>query len=170
MRLHRRGAVLLFVLVAIAVLGILVAAYYSQAGESQLTAQSVAAQQVAMSRAEKGLQEALRRLRTGGIVIAGITPCTEADPLNCPAGTFVYQAPVDNGQATYLEQGGGLEYDFVVFKRPLLGAPPNRYNVRATGFYGYTRTATNLATAVVEAEIDVGRDNRFRCADDYECR
>ena len=165
----------------LAVLGLLlfislvVAGLYLQSEEHLMTTQSVASQQMAMQRAEEGLQVALQGIRAGLIPIASVTqPCSEIYARNCGVVTNLVDparfsvAPVDRGTTLELREGGGLQYEYHIIKRPTLGNPIFRYLVQAVGFYGYNNSR-NMVTSIVEADVDVGngtgtdpaRDNEY---------
>ncbi len=178
---ERRGVTMLFVVLVLALLTLMVAAYFSQASDHVLTAKSVAGQQVALSNAQRGLGEAVRQIRSGviSLPVTGLpfcpTPQVDLDPYACPPTTRMPDtAPlpiINNGAGSELNQGGGLAYRFVVFRRPDVGAPANRYRIRVTGYYGYNENSANLITSELEAEIDVGGGTQFRCDENsgYGC-
>ena len=65
-------------------------------------------------------------------------------------------ATVDNGPATELVAGGGLQWDYVIYKSNLAGTPANRYIIQANGYYGYTTTSQAFTNSRIEVEIDLG--------------
>jgi type II secretory pathway pseudopilin PulG len=165
---------MLAVLIVLAVLSAVAAAFFVQASDAVSFQGVSVARLVAENRAETGLQEAIRALRSGQLDLSIVTgPCTDAevDSLTCPA---LFTSPmVDNGSAQELNQGGGLQYQYFIYRRVNpgdIGVPPNRYVVRSVGYSGYTLTSVNMVNSMVEAEVDVGNDNAFHCVGGYECQ
>jgi hypothetical protein len=180
-RRRPRGVVLIAVLLLLVLLSLLVASYYNQSEDSLLTAQASARQQVAVSHAQQGAEQAVYELR-GGLLNVGtlVGQCCPASPPGDPAciggdvptqctvaGSFIQRGPIDNGQVGDLENGAGLQYQFFVFRRP--GAPLNRYTVQSTGYAGYALASPNLITSQVEVEIEIGQGSTFKCVNSYEC-
>ena len=181
---RQRGWILIVVLLLLLALTVVVAGYYAQSEDTMFAAQASRAQQVAYAHAQYGLQKGIRDLRTGALTLSLAGTCDQPNPRNCTAGFFIDQAalsgnnpnPVNNGKVSPdggvydLNEGGGLQYEYLVFRRsgdP--GLPSNRYVVRSVGYYGFRLDAPNLVTTILEAEIDIGNPSGFNCQNDYEC-
>jgi len=157
--------VLLAVLVLLLALSLGVAAYYSQAESWTMVSQNSKAQSLAVAKAEAGLQEAVRQLRSNAIDPTVITgTCTSQEVLNgvCPNLNFIQRGPYNNGDADAghsLEMGDALQYQYFIYKPTGAdpGMPSNRFVVQVHGFCGYSLNSPNLVTSVVEAEVDIGR-------------
>jgi len=173
---HRgpRGWVMMMVLLVLVMLSLLVTGFYVISTDAATMSRVMVHQQVAMSHADVGLQEGIRAVRSQQIDLAPITAfCTsaEVDANTCTA--MVSIATVDNGGALDIGANGGLQYRWVIYRRPVTddpGQPTNRFVIRSTGFAGYTLNSTNLVTSIVEAEVDVGRGTHFVCTGGYECQ
>lgn len=173
-RRRQRGWVMIAVLMILLLLTLLTTGFYMQAEDATSLTRTTQAQQVAIAHAEHGLQEAIRMIRAAQVSTGSILgQCTDAEVAanTCPAGNFISSALVDNGGTADLASGGGLQYQFVIYKRPSgdPGQPVNRVVVRSTGYHGYRLTAANLVTSIVEVEMDVGKGNKFECVGSYEC-
>ena len=173
-RRGQRGWVMLVVMLVLLVISIIVAAFFLQASDAAAMGRILTSQQVAVSHAEFGLQDGIRALRAQQIPVTGMaSACTDAEVDANICGSAIISPLVDNGQVRPLNDEGGLQYQYLVYKRPSIsdpGQPPNRYVIRATGYYGYSLVSPNLVTSVVEAEIDLGKDNKFKCTGGYECQ
>lgn len=174
----RRGVAMLAVLVALLLLSILASGFFLQARDSGSLNDIAMAQSVAVSNAEMGMQEAVRRVRSAQIdgSLVGFCTTVQADNNTC-AGAGGWSSGLISGPNNNPLNGGGLLYDFVVFRRQELQAfdpvppPPGttRYVIRATGYYGQNVDAVALVTSVLEAEVEVGSGgNRTTCRD-YNC-
>lgn len=160
-RRERGGYVLLVVLVLIMVMALAVAGFYARTELDRTTSVVVNAQQLALARAEQGAQDAIQGLRSGRIVAFALTPnaappnaadCAVPTPANCsPCVNNCLEFVLDNGQARELTRGGGLQYEWVIFRPP--GGAADAYVIRSNGFFGYTRNANNLTTAGIEVEF-----------------
>lgn len=162
---------MLAVLVALLLVSILAGGFFLQARDAGSFAASSMAQTVAATNAEMGLNEAIRRVRSAQLPTAGIGTCTqnEVDTNTCLAG---FLSPMVAGPtAADLMNGGGLRYQYLVYKRDGTdpGADPDRYVVRSTGFFGQNLNAPALVTSIVEAEVQIGKGNNFTCTGSYEC-
>lgn len=175
----RRGVVLLAVLGMLLVLSVLVTTLYVEASQSRSLSMSAMSQQVAMMNAERGLQDGIRRIRSGEITpstIVGVCDGNTADiRSDCPPGTFLDLGFVDNGKVNPdggsfwgVEEGAGMQYDTVVYRSGVEGNPINRYTIRSTGYAAQDNNSTLFTTVVLEAEIEV-QVSGFRCVDAYDC-
>ena len=185
-----RGWVLLAVMVMLLVMSLGVAGYYVQS-ESWLSVSGITrCQQVAASNAEAGMQEALRRIRSNTMDPSLLTgTCTSLSVANstCPTSSRIFVAPLDRGgnklgqTNVNTESGGGLNYDYTVFKQTVAtvdpGLPTNRYLLQVRGYCGYAQedggtNSPSLISAIVEAEVDVGKSNNTgpNCTGGYECQ
>ena len=173
---RQRGWILLAVLVVLLGLALAVTAFYTQSEAFAVTGTQMSAYQVAASRAELGAQAALASIRQSMVNVETLLDCGDPDPMIQCTGVNqkIAVGPVDSGLAYALKEGGGLQYRYVIYKRPALpgigviGANLNRYTIRGEGFYGYTLTSQNLFTSVVEMDIEVGKSDTKTCQD-YEC-
>jgi hypothetical protein len=176
------GWVLAAVLAVLLLLSLLVAGFYAQSQDATAMTRVSMGQQLALSHAEFGVQEAVRGLRAQQVPTGLITTtCTDAEVAGgtCPAGGSIVSDLVDNGPAQPLSTMGGLQYQYVVYRRTTTDAaqPPNRFVVRSTGFYGYCNappcTALDAAasvTTILEVEVDVGNGSAYECTGGYECQ
>lgn len=162
------------VLLTLMLISLLVASFFATSTDSAAISRVIVGQEIAMSHADIGLQEALRAMRSEQINLLAITgPCSSADVDANSCATTVSSPLVDHGAAEDLGGNGGLQYEYVIYRRPNVGdpgQPMNRLVVRSTGYYGYSRTSANLITSIVEAEVDVGKGSRFKCVGGYECQ
>lgn len=171
---HRRaprGVAMLAVLVALLLLSILASGFFLQARDSSTLSNISMTQGIALTNAELGMQEAIRRIRAAQIDPAGIGTCTTAqvDANACPTA---FNSGIISGPTTNPMAGGGILYQFIVYQRPPFvdpGQPTNRYVVRATGFFGQNINSPALVTSILEAEVDMGRGTRTTCTGGYEC-
>jgi hypothetical protein len=158
LKLRRRqgGWVLLMVLAMLLMLSLLVAGLFAASSEHQMTTRSISGQQVAVQRAEEGLQVALQAIRGRQITMAATTNyCNQPLAADCPAGDRHSLPAVDKGTTLDLREGGGLQYEYHVVRRQQPGAPIARFVVQSVGFYGYAGSR-NLISAIVEADVDMG--------------
>jgi len=163
LRLRRRrqgGWILLSVLGILLLLLLIVAGLYT-ASESQLiTTKAVAGQQLAVQRAEQGLQVAMGEIRGGSLLIqTSMNYCNAPLASDCPPTDRISIAPVNNGNTAELRDNGGLQYEYHIVRRQQPGAPITRFVIQSVGFYGYAGSR-NLITAVVEADVDLGFGNQ----------
>ncbi len=161
MRRRRRGFVLLAVLFILLVLLVGAGTFFASASRNQVAAQSLAAQQIAVSRAELAAQRGVRDIRSRRIIPTGLFG--RPNPMNgiadCASNCLTF-GPVDNGSAIPPSEGGGLQWDYVVFQpSTALGVPANRYVVQGNGYYGTTTTSPSFTSARVEVEIDVDNNS-----------
>jgi Tfp pilus assembly protein PilX len=177
MKLARRrrpqGWVLVAVLAVLLLLSLLVAGFFAQAQDAAAMTRVNMGQQLAMSHAEFAVQEAIRALRSQQIPVTGLAgTCTDIEIADNTCPNTLPSPLVDNGSASELGNMGGLQYQYIVYKRFSTDAaqPPNRYMVRATGYYGYRLTSSNLVTSIIEVEVDVGKGNNHCTSADYECQ
>ncbi|MDP3506016.1 MAG: hypothetical protein Q8S33_37085 [Myxococcales bacterium] len=164
-----RGIAMVVVLVALLLLTVLASGFFLQARDSSTLSNVAATQTVALSNAEMGLQEAVRRLRAAQIPPVQIMNCTSAqvDANNnvCPGSLLV--GPI-TGTGPNLLNGGGLQYQFTVYHRAT--DPLNRHVVRVVGFFGTDINSENLITSVLEAEVEIGTSaGQVDCSGGYEC-
>lgn len=176
------GWVLAAVLAVLLLLSLLVAGFYAQSQDATVMTRVSMGQQLAMSHAEFGVQEAVRGMRAQQVPTGLITTtCTDAEVVDgtCPLGGTIVSALVDNGPAQPLSTMGGLQYQYVVYRRTTTDAaqPPNRFVVRSTGFYGYSLPppaaplgSAALVTSILEVEVDVGNGSEYQCTGGYECQ
>lgn len=162
------------VMLALMLISLLVASFYATSTDSASVSRVIVGQEIAMSHADIGLQEALRAMRSQQLnLLVSTAPCSSAE-VDAESCEPVFALPlVDHGAAEDLGGNGGLQYKYVIYRRPNVGdpgQPENRLVVRSTGYYGYSMTSANLITSVVEAEVDVGRGSRFQCVGGYECQ
>ncbi|MEW5737578.1 MAG: hypothetical protein AB1938_01565 [Myxococcota bacterium] len=173
----QRGVVLLAVLVMLLVLSVLVTTLYIEASQSRSLSMGAMNQQIAMMNADRGLQEGIRRIRSGEITPSNIVGTCNATDIRtgCPTGTFLDMGYVDNGKVnpdggTYwgVEEGAGLQYDYVIYRSGVEGNPVNRYTIRSTGYAALDANSNMFTTVVLEAEIEIQLSG-FRCVDAYDC-
>lgn len=171
----RRGWVLITVLLTLMLISLLVASFYATSTDSASISRAMVGREIAMSHADTGLQEALRAMRSEQLdLLSAITgPCSSAE-VDANSCAMTLSSPlVDHGASEDLGENGGLQYEYVIYRRLNAsdpGQPANRLVVRSIGYYGYSMTSANLITSVVEAEVDVGRGSRFECVGGYECQ
>ena len=173
----RRGVAMLAVLTALLLLSILASGFFLQARDAGTMNDIAMAQSIAVTNAEMGIQEAIRRVRSSQIDrnLVGTCSVAQIDSNTCPASPAgAWSSGITSGSNTNPLTGGGLLYDFIVFRRTepdLVSATPGmtRYVVRATGYYGTTLTSASLVTSVLEAEVDMGSGNNTTCTGSYEC-
>lgn len=164
---------MLAVLVALLVLSVMASGFFLQARDSGTLSNIVMAQTIATSNAEMGLQEAVRRIRGAQIPPVLVAVCTTAqvDTGACLGTTVI--GPITGPANVAPINGGGLLYQFLVYRRPGgaadLALPPNRYVVRVTGFYGNDLDSPSLVTSIIESEVDMGTGFRTSCTGGYEC-
>lgn len=152
---RRGGWVLLMVLAMLLMLTLLVTGLFMQSSEHLMTTRSVAGQQIAVQRAEAGLQVALAGIRGRQITMTATTPyCNQVMAIDCPASDRYSILPVDSGSTLDLREGGGLQYEYHVIRRQQPGVPTARFVIQSVGYYGYVGSR-NLVSAVVEADIDL---------------
>ena len=178
-----RGYVLIFVLLVLLVLTLVVTSVYNQAQDVRASSLSTAFDEVAAANAEFGLQEGIRAVRAGELLVSGLsgTSCAGGDNYRTDCLPGSYLEPVvtaitdgglpivdvgtvgpDGGNWSPLE-GGGMKYNYVVFhSSSVLNQPQNRYTIRATGYAGATLGSKSMVNSVLEAEIEVGT-NGFVC-------
>jgi Tfp pilus assembly protein PilX len=183
LRRRPRGYVLLFVLMILLVLTLIVASLYSQAQELRSANLSASFQQVAAMNADRGVQVAIQAMRSGALSVVPITtPCTPGEDhrTNCPSGYVEMSPPSADGGVTILTtactgtspcspaEGAGLQFTYFVYRSAVPNTPTNRYTIQATGYAGNSEAAVSLVTAVVEAEIELGK-LQFQCTNSYEC-
>lgn len=175
LRRHRRrqgGWIMLMVLLVLLVLGVAVTAFYTQTEDHLFTGQSMAAHAIAASRAELGAQRAIAELRAGVLPLLNVvSPCNDQPPNNpfvaCSGlglGIPLAGGPLDNGPAMDLKAGGGLQYNYVIYRPALFGANQNLFSVRSIGYYGYALGSPNLYTSEVEVTVEVGSATPPPCA------
>ncbi len=172
-RRRQGGWVLIMVLAALLLLSLLVAGFFAQAQDAAAMTRVNLGQQLAMSHAEFGAQEAIRALRSQQIPVTGLTStCSDAQILTDTCGAVIKSPLYDNGTLNSLGNMGGLQFQYWIYKRDSTdpAQPPNRYMVRSTGYYGYRLTSNALVTSIVEVEVDVGKANNYQCTGGYECQ
>lgn len=169
----RRGVAMLAVLIALLLLTTLASGFFLQARESGSLNDISMAQSVAVTNAEMGMQEAIRRVRSAQIDTTLVAQCTVAqvDNNTCPT----LSSGIISGPNANPLTGGGMLYDFIVYRRaeadPSIAAAGAtvRYVVRATGYYGRALDSASLVTSVLEAEVEMGSGNRTACRGSYDC-
>lgn len=168
-----RGYILIVVMMLLLVLSFGAAAFFVQSHDLTVTTRSNYHQQIAVSHADQGLQEALRALRGLEMDVYAIAgTCTDAE-VSADTCAFLARSGILDGGSADLGAGGGLMFEYIVYRRTTTdpGYPPNRYVIRSNGYSGYTLTSPNLVTSAVEMELDVGRNTRFNCGGGgYECQ
>lgn len=164
---------MLAALVALLLLSALAAGFFLQARESGGLNNISTSQSIALSNAELGMQEAIRRIRAAQIdpVLVGTCTTAEVDTGACLAA---FNSGTTMGPTADPLAGGGMLYQYIVYQRPGWldpGQPSNRYVVRVTGFFGQNAAALNVVTSILEAEVDMGRGNQTQCngLNGYEC-
>jgi|JI102314A1RNA_FD_contig_31_1836453_length_1085_multi_3_in_0_out_0_2 type II secretory pathway pseudopilin PulG len=157
-RIRRRGFVLLAVLFILLVLLVGAGTFFASASRTQLTAQSLASQQIALSRAELAAQRAIRDIRARRIIPNALFDRPTPNGIPDCASNCLFFGPVDNGNALPPSQGGGLQWDYVVFRSNQAG-PTNRFVVQGNGYYGTTTTSPSFTSARIEVEIDVDNNS-----------
>lgn len=154
-RTRRRGFVLLAVLFILLVLLVGAGTFFAAASRNQMTAQSLASQQIAVSRAELAAQRAIRDIRSRRIIPNALFGRPTPNGIADCSGNCLFFGPVDNGNALPPSEGGGLQWDYVIYKSAQFGTPVNRFVVQGNGYYGTTTTSPSFTSARVEVEIDV---------------
>ena len=165
------------VLMLLTAMALSVTAYYTQAEDNLFTGQSLAAYTLAAGRAERGVQDAVARLRSGVLPTNTLTiPCNDTAPNNpltaCNSTNMGIMLPggiLDNGATLELRTGGGLQYNWIVYKPQAFSTNQNLFGVRAIGYYGYNLTSQNLYTSEVEVMVEIGTGTGNPCtgASDY---
>ena len=169
----RRGVAMLAVLIALLLLTTLASGFFLQARDSGSLNDISMAQSVAVTNAEMGMQEAIRRVRSAQIDASLIANCTIAQVDTNTCATL--SSGVISGSNTNPHTGGGLLYDFIIYDRAELDPGESvstatvRYVVRATGYYGRSLADASLVTSILEAEVEMGTGNRTTCRGSYEC-
>jgi hypothetical protein len=164
MKKRRQGGwVLVLVLAVLLLLSLLVAAFFAEAADSATMVKVDLGQQVAMSHAEAGLQDGIRSLRAAQVNPGGLSSCFDSEVIAGTCASMIVvpaSGPLNNGTTNDLTNQGGLQYQYVIYRRPndIGSNGSRRFVIRSTGFYGYTTTANNLVTSIVEAEFDVGNN------------
>ena len=158
MKRRANGYVLLFVLFILLALSISAAGYFSTTTRSQMASHDVLAQEVAVGRAQFASEQAILDVRAGVVALSPLTPRATPDGVADCLGNCVARGPVDNGHdgGVGLSQGGGMQWEYVIYKSNQIGTPTQRYTIQGTGYYGFAATSTTYATARVEVELDVG--------------
>lgn len=178
-RRRRGGWVMLAVLMVVFVITLMASAFFIQAREAASQNLMGGAVAVAATNADLGLKEAVRALRTRTLDVMGlqaVAPCSEASVANATCPNVVASLLIDNGNTADLGAGGGLQYQYFVYRRARAdgtedpGQSRNRFTIRSVGYHGYTTNSANLITSIVEAEIDIGSQNGFQCVGGYECQ
>jgi Tfp pilus assembly protein PilX len=156
LRRRPRGAILIFVLVILLLLTLAAAAYFQMSSSSRATSLAVVSQQIASSHAEQGAQQAISDVRSRTVVLTSLTGRpAPVDMADCNVGNCVARATVDNGPALSPAEGGGLQWNYMIYK-PQIGSA-ERYIIVVTGFHGYARTSLGYAESRLEVEIDIGK-------------
>jgi hypothetical protein len=171
-RRRQGGWILIIVMMILLLLGLSVAGYYSETESHLFTGQSIAAYQLAALRAERGAQEAISMLRAGSLPVANITGVCNDTPPNDPlvsctsAGMGILRPGgiVDHGTGPDLLNGGGLQFNYVIYRPAAFAGTQNLYAVRAIGYYGYTLTSNLLYTSELEVMVEVGTNTTDPCA------
>lgn len=157
MRRAPRGFTMIFVLFGVLLLTVTATAYFSNASRTQSSSLEVSGQQMAVARAEWAAMRAILDIRANVSNPIGLAPRPAPDGV-AACGAFNCLTRVeDRGNALALPAGGGMQWDYVIYKSDqLLGSSPDRYTIQANGYYGYTRTSQTFNSARIEVEIDVG--------------
>ncbi|MDP1917040.1 MAG: hypothetical protein Q8L14_12375 [Myxococcales bacterium] len=169
----RRGVAMVAVLIALLLLTTLASGFFLQARDSGSLNDISMGQSVAVTNAEMGMQEAIRRVRSAQFDTALITPCLQMDVDNNTCGSL--SSGIISGPNNNPLTGGGLLYQFMIYRRAeadpstaAAGASPTvRYVVRTTGYYGRTLGSASLVTSVLEAEVEMGSGNKTTCRGSY---
>lgn len=171
---RQRGWVLIAVLAMLLVMSLMVAGFFAQSQDAAAITRVSAAQHVAVSHAEAGIQEAVRAVRAQQVNTSTIiTSCTDSDIINSTCPSLILSDLVDNGTTNALDDRGGLQYQYVIYKRDSTNdpaQPTNRYVIRSTGYYGYTLNSNAMVTSILEVEVDVGKGSKYQCTGGYECQ
>jgi hypothetical protein len=181
-RRQGRGMAMLAALVCLLLVSILAAGLFLQTRDAGTLNSVTTAQSIAALNAEMGLQEALRRVRATQIPTLTLTgTCTAAEVEASTCASMVTVGPV-TGTGDNPLLGGGLLYQFVVYRPnaltpqpglpagdPTLSTKTDRYVVRVTGFFGQNLNAVGLVTSIVEAEVEMGRGATAPCVGGYDC-
>lgn len=155
-RSQPRGFILIVVLFVMLVLGIVAVGYLTQAEQAGRTALAVSGQQVAVMRADAAALDAVRAIRGNQVALGGLTGRAPPDgALNCANVNCVMRIQPSGPANVSLREGGGLQWDWVIYKSMQPGTNANRYTIQGNGYYGYTNGAPNFTTARVEVEIDI---------------
>jgi type II secretory pathway pseudopilin PulG len=158
--MNKRGFTLIFVLFAVMLLTLLGTAFFASTTRARGTATEVSSQQMAVARAEMAVQRAILDIRSGVAVPVGLVARPAPDGIAGCGGLNCLVRAKDNGKTLGLMQGGGLQWDYIIYKSDqLLGTAPNRYTIQANGYYGFSATGAVFNAARIEVEIDVGSAN-----------
>jgi len=164
---------MLAVLVALLLLSILASGFFLQARDAGTLSAIATSQSVAVTNAEMGMQEAIRRVRSAQIdtTLVGICTAGEADTHTCAAGLSSGRITGPNANPL---TGGGLLYEFFIFRRAevdlnVLAPGTARFVIRAIGYYGRNIDDGALVSSELEAEVEMGQGNRTACVGSYEC-
>ena len=168
----RRGVAMIAVLIALLLLTTLAAGFFLQARDAGSLNDISMSQSIAMTNAEMGMQEAIRRTRSAQFNTGLINDCfiAQVDTNTCPS----FSSGIISGAGNPLN-GGGLLYEFMIYRRAELdpsiaaagAATTVRYVIRATGYYGRTLDSSDLVTSVLEAEVEMGSGNKTVCRGSY---
>jgi hypothetical protein len=178
-RKRRRGWVMVAVLMVVFVITLMASAFFLQASDAASMNSMGSAVTIAATNADLGFKNGVRELRNGNLVVAALQnlpPCAEAAVAADSCANIVNSAIVNNGPDAGLGAGGGLQYQFSVYRRARPdgsedpGQPRNRFTIRSIGYYGYTLNSANLVTSIVEGEIEIGSQTAFQCVGGYECQ
>jgi len=159
MRRRPQGYVLVFVLLVLLALSVAAAGYFSMASQGRSASQALLSQETAYGRAQFAAEQAVLDIRAGAVALSVLTPRTAPDGVvGCGGINCVTRGPVDSGADAGLgpSEGGGLQWEYVIYKSDQIGTPAQRFTIQATGYYGMSTNSANLATARVEVEMDVG--------------
>jgi hypothetical protein len=151
-----RGYALLFVVLILLMMTIGAGAYFEMSARNQLTSVAGSGEQIAFARAQAAAQQAVLDLRSNTVSVAGLIARADPDGLADCTYFCVPSTLHDNGTALPLAQGGGLQWDYLIYKSNRVGTPTHRYIIQGNGYYGYTTTSASFTSSRVEVEIDLG--------------
>lgn len=173
MRRSQSGFVMLAVIFILLALFLAAGAYFGTTSRGQTMGQTIAAQQIAVARADFAVQRGIRDIRARAVVPTGLFERPEPNGIPDCGGNCIFFGPVMGaGPPTDGPfQGGGQLWDYVIYKRGQAGSPAGRYVVQGNGYFGRPGQA-NFTTSRIEAEIDVdtsggGGRNCNACSDGF---
>jgi hypothetical protein len=176
---RQRGWIMLVVMLLLLALSLSVTAYYTESEDFLYTGQSVTAYNIAALRAEQGVQEALSQIRSGQLNPVAVIKSNTCQPtapqdewtacITAPLGILGQPVPPPGAPdlTIPLQEGGGMQYQWLVFHPPGTGIPQNLYAIRSRGFYGY-QGSKNLYVSEVEITVQIGSSGSGKCTN-YDC-
>lgn len=134
-------------------------AYFGASGRTQLSSQTLASQQIAISRAEFAAQRAVRDIRGRVVIPSALFPRPTPNGIPDCGGNCIFQGPLNGPLNTSPFEGGGQLWDYVVWRPESgLGVLASSFRIQGNGYFG-TPGSSNFTTARVEVEIEVDQNS-----------